>query len=163
MKTVVPKLQETLFYGTRGDAQLEPCFVLSVPMSPLYPRMTWILILLKNTAPQNLSLISSKNFVINCFQGFTLYVNIKTPNMAILSKQQTLISTISSTKLVMRVVKSSCALVNIFWWILSLKRPESFSITRWKISTKHSTSWSFSQHLKMFSEKESRFWVHCKK
>ena len=41
----------------------------------------------KHSSP-NLSLLSSVKFVIRFFQDFTLYVNIKTPNMAFLSTQQ---------------------------------------------------------------------------
>ena len=53
-----------------------------------------ITILLRSTAPQNLMLLSSVNFVFKTFQDFTLYVNIGTPNMALLSGQQMLIQTI---------------------------------------------------------------------
>ena len=37
MKSVVPKLQETIMYVTRCDEQLEHCIVLTVPISPQNP------------------------------------------------------------------------------------------------------------------------------
>ena len=37
---VVPKIQETLLYGTRRDAKLEPCIVQSIPFFPLIPMMS---------------------------------------------------------------------------------------------------------------------------
>ena len=59
--------------------------------------------------------------VIKSLQDFTLGVNMKTPNMSFLSRRQVLIRTISSTKLMIRFLRRSCAHVNISWWILSLK------------------------------------------
>ena len=46
--------------------------------------------MLKTSEHRNLSLPSSVNFIIKSFQGFTFYDNIKTPKMAIPSRQQML-------------------------------------------------------------------------
>ena len=97
----------------RRDSWPEPHFVRSVPSSPLLSRIIWFIIMLKNTEPQNLSSFSSVNFVITSFQDFTLYVNIKAPNKAFQSRQQTFFWTISSTKLKMRILKG-VALMSTF-------------------------------------------------
>ena len=68
----------------------------------------------KSTAPQNLTLYSNVYFVINRFQDLTLYVNIKTLKMAFLIRQQTLIGTISSTEMLMLILKRSCTHVETF-------------------------------------------------
>ena len=39
VKIVVPKLQETILYATRGDVQLEHCILPNVPISPQNPKM----------------------------------------------------------------------------------------------------------------------------
>ena len=77
MKSVAPDPQEILMYGTKRDAQLEPCILSSVQISPLLPRMTLTFFLLNSTAPQNLSLLSCVKFAMKSFQDFALYVNIK--------------------------------------------------------------------------------------
>ena len=40
VEIVVSKLEETKMYGTKSDAQLEPCFLPSAPFSPPIPRIT---------------------------------------------------------------------------------------------------------------------------
>ena len=50
-KIVVPKLQETILYGTRRVVLLVHCIVANVPISPQNPKMISITILLRNTAP----------------------------------------------------------------------------------------------------------------
>ena len=125
VKIVVPKLQETVMYGNRRDSQLQPCILHSVPFSPLLPRMVSVVTMLKNTAPQSLSLPTGVNFVIKTLQDFTLHDTKKTPNMAFLS-----------VKLMISISNNSCDHVNKSWWIPNLKvRDTKFSITQWKIST----------------------------
>ena len=72
----VPKLQKTILYVTRRDVQLEHCIVPNVPISPQNPKITWITIMLRSTAPRNLMSLSSVNFVIKIFQDFKLYVTL---------------------------------------------------------------------------------------
>ena len=69
------------------------------------PKMIWFIILLRNTAFQILMSLSIVNFVIKSFQNFNLYVNIKTSNMAFVSRQQMVIWATSSTKLLMPILK----------------------------------------------------------
>ena len=102
----------------RRRVQLEPCFVPRVPICPLIPRMTWNIILLRGTVRQNLSLFSSVYFIIKSFHDITPYDNIKTFNMAHLSRQQMLIQTISSTNWLIWISKENFVHVNIsrrFW------------------------------------------------
>ena len=80
VKIVVPKLQETILYGTRIDVELEHCIVPSVPISSQNHEAMWITILLSSTVPQNLMSPSSVKFVIMSFQDFMFYVNIETVN-----------------------------------------------------------------------------------
>ena len=70
MKPVVPKLQETILYGTRRDVQLEHCIVLNVPISPKDHKMVWITILLRSLPPHNLMSPSSVNFFYQELPGF---------------------------------------------------------------------------------------------
>ena len=81
---MVPKLQGTILYVTRRDVQLEQCIVPNVLFSPQNPKMVWITILLRSTAHQNMMSPSSVNFVIENFQEFTLYVNIKNTQQCML-------------------------------------------------------------------------------
>ena len=100
------------------------------PIFSITSTITLTIILLKKRASQNLSLRSNVIFLIKSYQHFTLYINIKTSTMAFLSRQQLLIRTISSTKLMMQILKRSCAHVIISWSILSLKRRDTtYSIT----------------------------------
>ena len=87
MKIVVPKLQGTFLYGTRRDVQLEHCIVPNVPFSPRIQKKILIIMLLRNTAPENLMSPSGVNFAIKSFQDFTLYVIIETFNMECKSDQ----------------------------------------------------------------------------
>ena len=64
MRIVVPKLQEKLLYVTRRDVQLDYCIVPNVPISEQIPKLIQIIILQKNTPPQNLMSTSSANIVI---------------------------------------------------------------------------------------------------
>ena len=82
MNFVVPKLQSLILLVTRRVVLLLHCFVPNVLISPKNSIITSKIILLKNTAAQNLSLLLSKNFVSKSFQYFTLDDNIKTPSMA---------------------------------------------------------------------------------
>ena len=77
---VVPKLQSSILRVTRRDVQLEHYIVPNAPISQQIPKMIWITILLRNTAPQNLISPSSVNFVMQNFLAFMLYVNIETLN-----------------------------------------------------------------------------------
>ena len=72
MRTVLPKLQSLILRVTRRDVQLEHCIVLNVPISSQNPKLIWITILLRSTAPQNLVSTSNVNFVFKSFQDFTL-------------------------------------------------------------------------------------------
>ena len=74
--TVVRKLQGTVMYGPKKDAQLEPCIVDSVSISPQLRGVIWVITLLRSTALQNMTLLSCVNFVTKSFQDFTLYDNI---------------------------------------------------------------------------------------
>ena len=73
----VRKLQSLILRVTRGDNRLEHCIVPNILISPQNPKVIWITMLLRSTAPQNLMSPSSVNFGIKSFQDFTLYVNIK--------------------------------------------------------------------------------------
>ena len=53
----------------------------NVPISPQNYRLTWIIILLRSTAPQNLISPSSVNYVMQNFPAFIPYVNTDTLNM----------------------------------------------------------------------------------
>ena len=88
VKNVVPKLQETILYGTRRDVQLEHCIVPIVPSSPQNPKTILITTLLRSTVPQNLISPSSINFAFMSFQDFTLYVNVETLNRECRSDQE---------------------------------------------------------------------------
>ena len=81
----VSKLRNLILTVTRRDVQLEHCIV---SISPQNPKMIWITILLRSTAPRNLMAPSSVNFVIKSFQDFTLYVNIETLNTQCKSDQE---------------------------------------------------------------------------
>ena len=122
----VHKLQSLILLVTRRIVLLVQCILPKVPIFQQNPWITWIIKLLKTKSPQNLILASSVNFVIKSFQDFTLYDNIKTPNMDFLSRQQWLILTISTTKWKIRISETSCVHVNISSEILSLK-------TRYKV------------------------------
>ena len=67
---MLPKLQETILYGTRRVVLLVHGIVANVPISPQNPKMIPITILLRSTAPQNLMSPSNVNFVIKSFPGF---------------------------------------------------------------------------------------------
>ena len=110
-RIVVPKLQSLIFRVTRRVVLLVYCIVPNVPISQQNQSDLNYNIAKKHNA-QNLSLLSSVNFVIKSFQDFTLYVNIKTPSIAFLSRQK-LIRTVSSMKLMMPILRRNCAHVNI--------------------------------------------------
>ena len=80
VRIVVPKLQSLILGVTGRDVQLEHCVVPTVPISQQSTKTTWITILLRSTAPQNLKSPLYANFAIKSFQDFTLYVNIETLN-----------------------------------------------------------------------------------
>ena len=65
---------------------------------------------------------SEGNIVTTSFRASTLYGNMKTVNMAVETKLQMLLLTIFATKLMTRVLKRSCVLVNISWSHLNLKK-----------------------------------------
>ena len=88
MRIVVPKLQSLILPVTRRDVQLEHCIVPPVPISRQSPKMIWITILLRSTAPQNLKLPLNVNVAFKSFQDFTLYVNIETLNTECRSDQE---------------------------------------------------------------------------
>ena len=88
VKIVVPKLQQTIFYGTWKDVHVKHCIIPTVPTPPQIPKVVWIIIFLKSTAPQNLMSPSNVNFVIKIFQFFTLHVNIETINTEARSDQE---------------------------------------------------------------------------
>ena len=113
VKFLAPKLQKIILFVTRKDVQLDYWFVSSVPISPKHPKTIRIIKRLRNTEPQNVVLLSSVNFDTNSFQEFTFYVNIRTPNMVFLWKQQMWILTISSSKMMIRILERSCVNVNI--------------------------------------------------
>ena len=96
---VVPKLQSFLLRVTRGFVRLVHCVVLLVTISSQNPKMIWFIIFLKSTAPQTLMLLQTVNLVIKSFKAFTPYVNIKTPNMALLSRWQMLINEVDDVNL----------------------------------------------------------------
>ena len=81
VKIVVFKLQNSIFRVTRRVVLLVHCVVANVPISSQNHKMLWIIILPRSTAPQNLILISSVNFVMQNFLALMLYVNTKTPKM----------------------------------------------------------------------------------
>ena len=113
---VVPKLQNLILLVTRRLGRVVPlfyCNVTGVQISPQSPKLILCFILRRIIAPQKLTLLSSAKIVTKIFEAFTLYVNKKTPNMSFLSGQQRLIRTISSTKLMMRILQRSCAHVHI--------------------------------------------------
>ena len=66
-KVVVPKPQSLILLVTRRYVLLVHFTVYIVPISPLFPRMTWIFILLKSTSPKKLSLLPSVNIVSESF------------------------------------------------------------------------------------------------
>ena len=141
MKIVVPKLQETILYGTRRVVLLVHCIVPTVPISPQNLRMIWITILLKNTAPPNLKLPSIVNFVIKSFHDLTLYVHIDPLITESKSDQEQEMWMWNTQWKMLRITawEKSCVLFNISWWIPKLKgRDTKFSITQCKLSTKQS-------------------------
>ena len=74
---------------------------------PQNPKVIRIILLLRSTAPQKLRLPSSVKFVNKIFPAFTPCANIETPNMAFPLGQQIVMLTLSSTKLLMRILKKS--------------------------------------------------------
>ena len=86
LTNVESKLQNLILLITIGDVKLEHCIVPSVPISPKNPKESWIVILFRDTVPQNLLLLSNVNFAIKSFQDFMFYVNMKTSNMVFLSR-----------------------------------------------------------------------------
>ena len=141
MKIVVPKLQETILYGTRIDVQLEHCIVPNVTIFPQNHKRISITILLRSTAPQNLMSLSSVNFVIKSFQDITLDVNIETLNTEAKSDQEQKMCMWNTWWEMLRITgwQRSCHFVNHFWWIPNLKgRGTKCSLTQWKLSTKQS-------------------------
>ena len=84
-KNEVPRLHESILPVTETDIRSGYCFVIKVPSPSENPKTIWVIIFLKNEAPQNLSLYSNVNVVIKSFRDFTPYVNIKTPNILFLS------------------------------------------------------------------------------
>ena len=88
VRIVVPKLQNLSLPVTRSVVLLVHCIVPNVPISPQNPKMIWITILLRSTAPRFLMSPSSVNFAFKSFQDFTLYVNIETLNTQCKSDQE---------------------------------------------------------------------------
>ena len=137
--TVVPKLQSLILRVTRRVVLLVHCIVPHVPISPQNPKMIWITILLRSTAPQNLMSPSNVNFVFKSFQDFTLYVNTETLKTECRSDQEQELWMWNTYKAMLRITgwEKSCVLVNISWWIPNLKRRDKkCSNTQWKPSTK---------------------------
>ena len=99
VRIVIPKLHSLILSVTRRVVLLVHCIVRNLPISPQNHKVIWIF-----------TLPSSVNFVIKSFQDLTLYDNIKKTNMAFLSRRMS-IRTISSTILMLRILKKSCVLV----------------------------------------------------
>ena len=73
--------------ATRRDVRLDHCIGPIVPFSTQNLKMILIIILPRNTAPQNLMSLPSRNFFIQNFQDFTLYVNMEKRNTECRSDQ----------------------------------------------------------------------------
>ena len=127
MRIVVAKLQNSILRVTGRVVWLVYCIVPTIIISPHNPRMICIIITPRSTTPQILMFLSNVTFVIKSLQVFTLYVNIKLSNMALVSGKQLLIGTISSMKLMMRMFQRNYAHVSIFSQIVNLNVPDTKS------------------------------------
>ena len=86
------------------------------------PKMIAIILLLRSTALKNTTLSSIGHLVTEHLQAFTVYDNVNTlkKRKTLFLKHQMLNLMITSTALLMQVLKRSCALVNNFLYILNL-------------------------------------------
>ena len=135
-KLGLTKVHESILPVTRKQVRLGYSFVPNLLNSPQKREMLSNFVLLKSRTPQNFSLLSSVKFVIRKFQDFSLYDNLKRLNIVFLSKQQILSWTISSTKLMIQILKRSCVLFNISPKIPILKgRDTKYSIMQQNNST----------------------------
>ena len=106
---------------------------------------------------QNLSLLSSKNFVVEIFRDFMLYDNKQTLKVAFLSKQLMLIQKISSTNWNFDnqgVDAFMSIFFGAFWtWKSDI---QSFQLRNGKLQRKsgEQKTWSNSQQIRTCSEKK---------
>ena len=75
IKVVVPKLQETILYGTRRDVQLEHFIALHVPTSQQRLRLTWFFTYLRKIQECEQKTHTSRKFVCRNSLAFMRYEN----------------------------------------------------------------------------------------
>ena len=148
---------------TKRTVLLRHRIVPNVIISPQNPKTIWVTILLRSTALQNQALPSIVIFVVKNLQGVTIYVDIKTLNMAFKTANvdpDVIINEMHDTK-VEEELRSGQLL---FLVDSQFENPKHiffiYEVGNLNETVVNKNLVQFFQHFKMCSEGESDFWFY---
>ena len=165
MKQLLPKFAERrlrweTLYDTIRDVQFSLCIAANVPVFQQPTTLSWISTQPGKALFQKLMIPPSENLATKRFQDFMLEDNTKIPIIALLSRQQMLIVTVLTTKVIILITKKSCVHISVFFLDSELKTQSIPSCYR-KSQRKNIEweTWSLLLQTKECRDSESSFLV----